>query len=173
MQDLEKRTAENNRLQAELSIKQKDVIAMQSEIERYKIQINSLNQKLSDQEVELSEKRGAENTAIHEAGYKKLQSEHDFTVNLNQCQKLTIEKLENRILLLENERNEAAKHEQTSELEKAQLQRKVAALENQLRFEKNLNLDTKKEIEKLDNEISQVAENCGNRELILQKKLED
>ena len=49
-------------------------------------------------------------------------------------------------------------------MEKAQLQRKVASLENQLRFEKNLNEDTKKEIEKLDNEISQVATNCGNRE---------
>ena len=85
-------------------------------------------------------------------------------MNLNQCQKLTIEKLENRILILENERNENAKQEQTAELEKAQLQRKVTSLENQLRFEKNLNEDTKKEIEKLDNEISQVATNCSNRE---------
>lgn len=88
-------------------------------------------------------------------------------MNLNQCQKLTIEKLENRILILENERNENAKQEQTAELEKAQLQRKVTSLENQLRFEKNLNEDTKKEIEKLDNEISQVATNCSNREQIL------
>ena len=94
-------------------------------------------------------------------------------VNLNQCQKLTIEKLENRILVLENERNDKTKQEQTGELEKAQLQRKVVALENQLKFEKNLNEDTKKEIEKLDKEISQVAENCSNREQILQKKLED
>ena len=85
-------------------------------------------------------------------------------MNLNQCQKLTIEKLENRILILENERNENAKQEQTAELEKAQLQRKVTSLENQLRFEKNLNEDTKKEIEKLDNEISQVATTCSNRE---------
>ena len=51
-------------------------------------------------------------------------------VNLNQCQKLTIEKLENRILVLENERNDKTKQEQTGELEKAQLQRKVVALEN-------------------------------------------
>ena len=52
-------------------------------------------------------------------------------------------------------------------MEKAQSERKVTALENQLRFEKNLNEDTKKEIEKLDKEISQVATNCSNREQIL------
>lgn len=100
--------------------------------------------------MELAEKRGAENTLAHDPIYKKLQSEYDFTVNLNRCQKLTIEKLENRILILENDKNETAKQEQTAELEKAQLQRKVASLESQLRFAKNLNDDTKKEIEKLD-----------------------
>jgi hypothetical protein len=36
-----------------------------------------------------------------------------------------------------------------------------------------LNLETKKEIEKLDGELSQVANNCSQREQILQRKLED
>jgi hypothetical protein len=36
-----------------------------------------------------------------------------------------------------------------------------------------LNDETKREIEKLDGEISQVADNCSNREQILQRKLED
>jgi len=58
---------------------------------------------------------------VNDTGYKKLQSEYDFTVNLNQCQKLTIEKLENRILILETAKHETAKQEQTAELEKAQL----------------------------------------------------
>ena len=35
-------------------------------------------------------------------------------MNLNQCQKLTIEKLENRILILDNDKNENAKQEQTT-----------------------------------------------------------
>jgi len=30
-------------------------------------------------------------------------------MNLNQCQKLTMEKLENRMLIVENEKNEKAK----------------------------------------------------------------
>jgi peptidoglycan hydrolase CwlO-like protein len=74
---------------------------------------------------------------------------------------------------LENEKNEDMKNEQTSTLERAQLLRKVSALENQLRFQTNLNDETKREIEKLDTEISQVADNCSNREQILQRKLED
>jgi hypothetical protein len=36
-----------------------------------------------------------------------------------------------------------------------------------------LNLETKKEIEKLDGELSQVANSCSQREQILQRKLED
>ena len=59
------------------------------------------------------ERRGAEDAVEDEAGFKKLQSEYDFTLNLNRCQKLTIEKLENRMLILEKERNEYAKQEQT------------------------------------------------------------
>ena len=75
-----------------------------------------------------------------------------------------IEKLENKMLVLETEKNECSKKEQDAELEKAQLARKVTSLENQLRFQTNLNDDTKKEIEKLDSEISQVATSCGQRE---------
>ena len=86
---------------------------------------------------------------------------------------MTIEKLENRIMILETERREVEKTEQTITLEKAQLNRKIASLENQLRFQTNLNDETKKEIEKLDTEISQVADNCSSREQILQRKLED
>ena len=85
---------------------------------------------------------------------------------------MTIEKLENRILVLEANKNEDLKVDQTNHLEKAQLQRKVVSLENQLRFQTNLNEETKKEIEKLDGEISHVANNCSNREQILQGKLE-
>lgn len=53
------------------------------------------------------------------------------------------------------------------------MQRKISALENQLSFQTNLNDETKREIEKLDGEISQVADNCSNREQIPQRKLED
>lgn len=93
--------------------------------------------------------------------------------NVTKCQQMTIEKLGNRILVLEAEQREEAKAEQGHTLEKAQLNRKVAALENQLRFQTNLNDETKKEIEKLDGEISQVADSCNSRETILQRKLED
>lgn len=67
-------------------------------------------------------------------------------------------------MILETEQREVDKSEQTITLEKAQLNRKVASLENQLRFQTNLNDETKKEIEKLDTEISQVADNCSSRE---------
>lgn len=57
-------------------------------------------------------------------------------------------------MILETEQREVEKAEQTITLEKAQLNRKIASLENQLRFQTNLNDETKKEIEKLDTEIS-------------------
>lgn len=44
------------------------------------------------------------------------------------------------------------------------MQRKIMSLENQLRFQTNLNTETKKEIEKLDSEISTVAKTCSDRE---------
>lgn len=53
------------------------------------------------------------------------------------------------------------------------MQRKIMSLENQLRFQTNLNAETRKEIEKLDGEIQTVADNCSNREQILHKKLEE
>lgn len=49
--------------------------------------------------------------------------------------------------------NQIAKIDQESALEKAQMQRKIMSLENQLRFQTNLNAETRKEIEKLDGEI--------------------
>lgn len=53
------------------------------------------------------------------------------------------------------------------------MSRKITSLENQLRFQTNLNEETKKEIDKLDGEVTQVADDCSNREQILQMKLED
>lgn len=84
-----------------------------------------------------------------------------------------IEKLENRIVILEAGKHEEDTADQSQALEKAHLQRKIASVESQLRFQTNLNLETKKEIEKLDGELSQVADSCSQREQILQRKLED
>lgn len=97
----------------------------------------------------------------------------DTLRNLNKAHALTIEKLENRIITLESSQSEEKSLAHTFELERAALNRKVTSLENQLRFQTNLNDETKREIEKLDGEIAQVAESCSNREQILQKKLEE
>ena len=144
-----------------------------SEVERYKIQITNLNQRISDLEMENSDLIKVKGEDHSDSQIAQLQQSLDFQKNLNKCQALTIEKLENRILAMESDKNNELKTEQAEGLEKAQLQRKITSLENQLRFQINQNEETKKEIEKLDIEVSQMADNCSNREQILQKKLED
>lgn len=84
-----------------------------------------------------------------------------------------MERLENKLTLNQTSTNELAKMDQSQNLERAQMQRKIMSLENQLRFQTNLNLETKKEIQKLDGEITTVADNCSQREQILQTKLEE
>jgi hypothetical protein len=84
-----------------------------------------------------------------------------------------VERLENKLTLNQTSTNELAKMDQSQNLERAQMQRKIMSLENQLRFQTNLNLETKKEIQKLDGEITTVADNCSQREQILQTKLEE
>ena len=70
-------------------------------------------------------------------------------------------------MILETEQREVDKSEQTITLEKAQLNRKVASLENQLRFQTNLNDETKKEIEKLDlsefKDARLIIKGCSNK----------
>ena len=85
---------------------------------------------------------------------QKLIQRLDLQHNINKCQQITIEKLENKMLILETEKNEEHKIEENHTLEKAQQQRKIASYENQLRFQTNLNDETKKELHKLDAEFS-------------------
>lgn len=171
--DLESKQQEVLELTAQAAQKQKDVIDIGTELERYKIQIEGLNNRISDLEMENSNLKDKTNMDKQEDERKRLVQSLDMQKNVTKCQQMTIEKLGNRILILETEQREEAKADQGHTLEKAQLNRKVAALENQLRFQTNLNDETKKEIEKLDGEISQVADNCNSRESILQRKLED
>jgi len=65
---------------------------------------------------------------------------------MNKCHQLTIEKLENKIVSLESEKNDEQKNESKVAIEKAQLMRKITALENQLRFQTNVNEENKREI---------------------------
>lgn len=171
--DLESKQQEVLELTAQAAQKQKDVIDIGTELERYKIQIEGLNNRISDLEMENSNLKDKTNMDKQEDERKRLVQSLDMQKNVTKCQQMTIEKLGNRILILEAEQREEAKADQGHALEKAQLNRKVAALENQLRFQTNLNDETKKEIEKLDGEISQVADSCNSRESILQRKLED
>lgn len=102
-----------------------------------------------------------------------MRSKLDHLQNVNKQQQLIIEKLENKLTQQQSHQNHIVQIDQSSNLEKAQMQRKIMSLENQLRFQTNLNAETKKEIEKLDSEISSVAKSCSDREQILQTKLEE
>ena len=103
----------------------------------------------------------------------KLLQSLDLQQNMNKCQYLTIEKLENKIISLEAEKNDDTRNESKYTIEKAKLQRQIAALENKVRFETNINEENRREIEKMNVEISQHHENYSAREHILQRKVED
>jgi chromosome segregation ATPase len=102
LEDIERQSKEINVLEQQLSCKQKDVVSLQSEVERYKIQINSLNQKLSDIQIEMMQSKDAQILNSNDTDVKKMQQTLDFQKNLNNIQKLTIEKLESKILVLES-----------------------------------------------------------------------
>ena len=82
---------------------------MDAEVERYKIQIDSLNTKISELEcncIELKAKRDEDQTLLEE---KRLRENLDYQININQQHKMVIEKLENKITMLETNKNKEFK----------------------------------------------------------------
>ena len=172
LDDIAHKTKQIGQLQNQVTGKQRDVLQMDAEVERYKIQIDALNSKVSELEcqcIELKAKRDEDKTLLEE---KRLRENLDYQININKQHKLVIEKLENKMTLMDSNKNEEVKFDQQAGLEKAQMARKIMKLENQLLFEQNLNKETQKEITKLDGEITNVADTCSSREHILHKKLE-
>ena len=93
IEELERKTAENSSLDRQLSEKQKDLVSAMAEIERFKIAIKGLNQKISDLQLEHSQLKEKLQQRESDSDIVKLRENLDFEKNMNQSQKLTIERL--------------------------------------------------------------------------------
>ena len=67
----------------------------------------------------MAEYRKLKDSGCLDQDKKELQQKLDLQLNMSKCQKMTIEKLETRIMVLETHKNEDMKVDQTNNLEKA------------------------------------------------------
>lgn len=130
MKEIEARTNDIQKLNQQLQQKQKDLVQMDSEVERFKIQISALNKHISDLECQILELKATKDKDQMMQHEKQLTEDLDFQKNLNKQQKLIIEKLGNKVLTYESKSNDNKQVEQQFDLERAQMQRKITSLEN-------------------------------------------
>ena len=86
VKDLEARQQENLELKNQVNQKQKDLIDMGTELERYKIQIEGLNNRISDLEMENSTLKDKTNIDKQEEERKRLVQSLDMQKNVTKCQ---------------------------------------------------------------------------------------